>query len=80
MESKKDIYDLIPPEYIPETVSFYYDTPLDVVLSMAAIHQINFPFIIKPDIGMKGLGVQIVKNEFELAEYFKKSTDNFLKF
>ena len=78
MESKKDIYDLIPPEYIPETVSFYYDTPLDVVLSMAAIHQINFPFIIKPDIGLKGLGVQIVKNEFELAEYLKKSTDNFL--
>ena len=78
MESKKDIYDLIPPEYIPETVLFNYNTPIDVILSLVAMHQIDFPFIIKPDVGMKGLGVQIVKNKQELEAYLQKSTDDFL--
>lgn len=78
MESKKEIYDLIPAEYIPETVMFESDTPVDIVLSIAANHQINFPFIVKPDIGMKGFAVQIVKDELELAEYINKSTDIFL--
>jgi len=78
MESKKEIYDIIPGEYIPKTILFNTNaTPEDIIAS-AKGHAIKLPFIIKPDVGMKGLGVQIVESEIELDGYLKNSKNDFL--
>ena len=78
MESKKEIYDIMPAEHIPKTVYFKYDTSIENIISYAKNAKINYPFIIKPDIGLKGLGVQIIKNEIELSDYLCKTSDDFL--
>lgn len=78
MESKKEIYDLIPHQFIPKTILFKYSTPLEKVLSEIVACSINFPFIAKPDIGMKAYGVQLIKNENELIAYINKYKENYL--
>ncbi|MDE3234466.1 MAG: D-alanine--D-alanine ligase [Bacteroidota bacterium] len=78
MESKKEVYDLIPSCYIPTTLFFRKDTPVSKILSDAAAHYIHFPFIVKPDIGMKGLAVQIIQNQEDLSTYISKLEEDFL--
>lgn len=78
MESKKEIYDIMPSESIPKTIYFTGNRCADTILKAAAMQQIDFPFIVKPDVGMKGLAVQIIKDKDELEAYLKKSTDDLL--
>ncbi len=78
MESKKEIYDLIPSKFIPETLFFRHGTPVTEILKTIAVSTIKIPFIVKPDIGMKGWGVQVIKDEIELASYVQNSSENFL--
>lgn len=74
MESKKEIYDIMPTASIPKTIYFKSNHCVEEILRTAALHQIQFPFIVKPDVGMKGLAVQIIKNKNELVSYLKRST------
>lgn len=78
MESKKEIYDLLPKQYYPQTLFFKSDTKLTEVASCIFNNKINFPLIAKPDIGMKGFGVQIINNTKELYQYLNKNNSNFL--
>ncbi len=78
MESKKEIYDTIPPQYIPKTLLINNGSTIDYSFKAAMDAKINFPFIVKPDIGLKGLGVEKVQNKAELASYIKKISSDFL--
>ncbi len=78
MESKKEIYDFIPDGYYPKTILVKRGTPVETLrrdLNEAAIH---FPLVAKPDIGMRGLGVAVIKNLAELESYSQKSRVEFL--
>lgn len=35
-------------------------------------HGIDFPFVAKPDIGMRGVGVQVVRSDAELRDYIER--------
>ena len=78
MESKKEIYDIIPSEYIPKTKLIKKGTSLYTVLDLLVSVGINFPFIAKPDIGMKAFGVEKVESKDQLQSYLNKSSDDFL--
>jgi carbamoylphosphate synthase large subunit len=72
MESKKEIYDLIPQQYYPKnrinkegTAEKCYKT-----VESAAI---KYPFIAKPDIGLRGSGVKKINTVQDLKEYAEKS-------
>ena len=78
MESKKEIYDLIPQQYIPKTVLIKKGTSIDEILRQGQEAEVRYPFIAKPDIGMKGLGVDKIKDEHELQVYLNKISDDFL--
>jgi hypothetical protein len=78
MESKNDIYNLIPDQYIPKTLLIERHASIDKILVMMALSRITFPVIVKPDIGMKGLGVQKIHNDIELARYNLKISKNYL--
>lgn len=72
MESKKAIYDIIPPRYIPKTLCFAPDEKPETILSAVAAAGIVFPCIAKPDIGMKGLGVEKIPDSAQLARYAQR--------
>src|SRR4051812_45720402 len=48
-ESKKEIYDLIPPQFYPKTALIKEDTPFDKILDLVSDSGISFPLIAKPD-------------------------------
>ena len=78
MESKKEIYDIIPEKYIPKTLLFTKADNIDFILKSISQKNINYPFIAKPDIGMKGLGVAKINTNKELEGYAQKVPINFL--
>lgn len=78
MESKKEIYDLIPENWIPKTVFSSSKAHFQEVLLKLHSKKIEFPVIVKPDIGLKGLGVVEIKNTIELESYKKDYDYDFL--
>ncbi|HNJ29368.1 MAG TPA: ATP-grasp domain-containing protein [Ferruginibacter sp.] len=78
MEPKKEIYAIMPEEYIPQTISFDKNTPPAEVLAARAASGIAYPCIAKPDIGCKGRGVQKIGNDEELAIYSQRINMDFL--
>ncbi|MEO7307303.1 MAG: hypothetical protein ABIR78_07050 [Ferruginibacter sp.] len=78
MESKKEIYDIIPAEYIPSTLFFKYGTAADDILKTVAASGISFPCIAKPDIGGKGRGVEKIYALQDIAAYAAKINMDFL--
>ena len=66
MESKKEIYDIIPPEYIPKTILINKCKQLQEIMQELKLAEIHFPWIAKPDICMKEIGVYKIKNEKEV--------------
>lgn len=78
MESKKDIYDIIPERYIPKTLFFKKDTAVSDVLKAFRESAIRYPCIAKPDIGGKGRGVQKIYSDEDIAVYAAKINMDFL--
>ncbi len=73
MESKKEIYDLIPYEYYPKTILVHPKEKLDTILQRIDTENIQFPLIAKPDIGLRGTAVKKILNTEELKNYLKKA-------
>ena len=78
MESKKEIYDLIPFEYYPSTLFFKASSSLQDILTLIKQRNLKYPLIGKPDIGMKGMMVKKIENEKELSFYCENSKVDFL--
>ena len=78
LESKKEIYDIIPKQFYPSTLFFkagVHPLELENALRNSAL---QFPLIGKPDIGGKGRGVKKLYNINELIEYAENSKVDFL--
>ena len=78
MESKMEIYDMIPKKVIPKTALVPNGTPLDTILKQISDLELSFPLIVKPDIGMKALGVEKIEGQAQLEAYAKRINHNFL--
>ena len=78
MESKMQIYDLIPPGAFPKTIYISKQESLENALNKVFSSRIQYPFIVKPDIGMKSFGVDKIKNKEEFRDYFLRMHDDFL--
>ena len=73
MESKKEIYDLIPQEYYPTTILIEPNEKIESILNKINEAAIEFPLIVKPDIGLRGTAVKKIHNANELEAYFSKA-------
>lgn len=78
LESKKDIYDLIPSSLYPATLFFRPGVCVSKVLQQMEWRGMQFPVIAKPDIGMRGMLVQKIKSPAELEHYVRFSKVDFL--
>lgn len=78
MESKKEIYDLIPQKYYPTTLLIENKTAIDKIEQLIQSHQISYPFICKPNVGLRGTAVKKIHNPEELSNYLNKANFDFL--
>lgn len=78
MDSKIEIYDLIPRLFYPKTKFVKEKNPFEEVESLLENEKINFPFIAKPDIGLRGSAVKKIENLAELKTYHNKANFDYL--
>jgi hypothetical protein len=77
-ESKKEIYDLIPQQYYPKTELINEEANFNQAQSIMEKSTIEFPFIAKPDIGLRGSAVKKIHNLEELKIYNDKANFDYL--
>lgn len=77
-ESKYEIYQLIPPQYHPQTLFFKAGVNEDIFLHEVRASGLQYPLIAKPDIGMRGLSVKKVESDTELLDYARQTKVDFL--
>jgi hypothetical protein len=69
-ESKINILRQIPDQYLPATLFFSGQTPVSEILQAVQQHSvIEFPLIVKPNIGERGLLVEKIESEAALKTY-----------
>lgn len=78
MESKYRISKLIPKAYHPKTILVAAGTPFSEVNQQVQNVGFTYPVIAKPDIGMKGMGVQKIDSAPQLERYAQNSPVHFL--
>ena len=72
-EGKKEMYELLPEEFYPNTIYINPGEDFNQVKEKIALHGFRYPFIVKPDVGMKGLLFRKVDNENQLQVYHQKN-------
>lgn len=72
-ESKINIMKHIPEEYLPESIFTGRNAVLEDVLEEMKDRGIVFPCVAKPDIGERGLLVEVIENEEQLAAYLLRT-------
>jgi hypothetical protein len=78
MESKKEIYNLLPKKYYPKTELIKENTSFELVLDRFKEAQFKYPLIAKPDIGLRGSAVKKIHNESDLKAYHEKVNFDYL--
>lgn len=72
-ESKEKILRTIKPEFLPKTVKLMPGAAVKAVINVMQQAGLNFPVILKPDIGERGWAVEKISDEAGLRAYL--STD-----
>ena len=71
--SKYKVYQRLRPQYYPKTLLIRKDEAKQrTAEEIKSILGIDFPFILKPNIGKRGLGAVLVSDPTELSAYFKE--------
>lgn len=78
LESKMDIYNIMPQEYYPPTLFFKAGTDGNEMLQQLQQHGFTYPVIGKPDIGGRGKGVKKLYSAEEVMAYANSSKVDFL--
>jgi hypothetical protein len=77
-ESKKQIYNLIPPQYYPQTLLITQETSMQDILIAIENSKITYPVIAKPDVGLRGSAVQKIDSFEQLKNYDHKVEFDYL--
>ncbi|MCC6754075.1 MAG: ATP-grasp domain-containing protein [Saprospiraceae bacterium] len=67
MDSKWKMYELVPEAYLPKMLLAERDVGAQALASRLRALGFRYPMVLKPEIGLKGLGVHFVENESRLA-------------
>jgi hypothetical protein len=78
MDSKREIYSLIPQKYYPKTNFVKEKIPFEEVIEILESSKISTPFIVKPDIGLRGSAVQKINSKDDLKAYHNKANFDYL--
>jgi hypothetical protein len=78
MESKKQIYNLIPQNYYPKTELVKARTSVEDINKVLEDAGIKYPFIAKPDIGLRGSAVKKIETPGDLKQYSERAHFDFI--
>lgn len=70
-EAKSQMYQQLPKELYPNTIYATPALPFTEVVREVCKAGISYPFVVKPDVGMKGLLFRKIENEQQLHIYHK---------
>jgi hypothetical protein len=68
-ESKREMYDQLPPGTYPKTVFISHDIDFMKALRIVERNKFGYPFAVKPDVGMMGFMFRTISNEEEFKQY-----------
>lgn len=71
-EDKREMYEQLPKELYPRTIYVHPKEDFGSVKEQVARHGLSYPFVVKPDVGMKGLLFRKIDNEAELSTYHQR--------
>lgn len=71
-EGKKEMYDQLPHELMPFTIYIDQSADFESVKRKIELSGLKYPFIVKPDVGMKGILFRVIENEAQLKEYHER--------
>ncbi len=77
-ESKTELYEQLPPQLYPKTVLVPPSASMEEVLQKVAQQSIAYPFIVKPNVGMKGILFRKIENEQQLQHYHRHMSADYL--
>ena len=77
-ESKMEILDMIDKKYLPNSVFFDKSSDLKMVLDSLKSSQLEFPMILKPDVGERGNEVEKIGNTSMLEAYLERIDEDFI--
>jgi len=66
------MYDQLPPHLVPRTIYIMHDWPYEEVKKKIAEAGFDYPFIVKPDVGMKGILFRKIDTEDQLIKYHER--------
>lgn len=68
-EPKREMYDLLPKGSFPTTVNVLPSESFDAVNQRLLDHKIEFPFVVKPEVGGQGILFRKINNEIQFHHY-----------
>ena len=77
-ESKFETLSLIPKQYIPKSIIHKSRSDFSETILAIENEKIEFPFIVKPDVGFRGLLVQVIDNQKDLESFLNKYPIDFI--
>src|SRR6187200_3012227 len=77
-ESKKEMYDQLPPGTYPKTVLIPHLIPVEAAEKIVAANNFVYPFAVKPDVGMMGFMFRTITNKKEFQQYHKLMPSDYL--
>jgi hypothetical protein len=76
-ESKKEIYQISDPSLSPRTIFFSLPSNSDIVLLELRANGFDYPMIGKPDIGGRGRGISILRDDSDVRSYVSRACLDF---
>jgi len=70
-ERKQQMYKQLPGKYCPKSLFIDPSLPFDQVIKNVKEEGFQYPFIVKPDVGMKGIMFRKIENESQLEQYHR---------
>ena len=77
-ESKKEMYDQLPPGTFPKTVVISHNISFDQAVEIVNVNNFVYPFAVKPDVGMMGFMFRTISNEQEFNQYHQLMPADYL--
>lgn len=68
-EGKKEMYEQLPPQSFPKTIYIEPEVSFDKVKKQVEVSGFQYPFIVKPDVGMSGILFRKIEKEEQLEAY-----------
>ena len=68
-ESKKEMYDQLPPGTYPKTILISHNITFKEAAKIVKTNNFDYPFAVKPDVGMMGFMFRTISSEKEFKHY-----------